>query len=168
MMKALRNITLALVILFVLTAVPAMAGADHWGKEHFKIDVSYKSPPDGVPPEPCIGEQLLFTGTHHEHRYWVHNASGGGSLTWHVNQHGTAIGVNSGNEYQYSFNTNHGGAWIQYSDPAFHLVAIDIFKSQLIGKGKVPNLSIKCTAHGTMVRGQWTVWFYDKCHFTCH
>ena len=152
-MKALRNVGLALVLLFVLTAVPAMAEAYTWtdiarGEQTTSI---YNS---------CVGEyvvlHLTWQTTHHitfepAHGYHVLAAE---------NLRGTGYGLSTGNRYVLQEDLYYSWQWM--NDLTYPKVYTNKTTYHLIGLGRAEDLLGYLTMHHTInANNEMTAWVYD-------
>lgn len=143
-MKALRNVLLALVILFTLTALPAVAGTVRTKECTQQVFPAWASP--GCFEEDLYMEVCFTT--------WVHNfADGGGNdhwqLHWLTNGHAT-----SGN---FEYNVNMHSIVVALNQPLGPPVpgtigvwhAMDV--ARFVGKGQAPNFLVNIVSHYTVV-----------------
>lgn len=151
-MKALRNVGLALVFLFALTALPAMASAStDTAPVSFSMDV------------PCAaggaGEEVYFSGNIHTVSNITLDGSGGFHSENHVNASEiSGVGVTTGDKYQATSATNETRYLSGQVGAEYEYTYVSSF--QIIGEGTAVNFLVHYRYHLTVnANGEWTADF---------
>jgi hypothetical protein len=171
-MRKFRYVGLALVLLFVLTAVPVMAGAniiqqyaDEW---EFTWDDNW------LVLNECSGEYVHVAGVFHDQLLEVEDANGGHHWVNHWRAVGRGYGVDSLARYVYQggdqdpANPNHNGGSDIGNTQGLHFSHTSTWYLNLIGQGRAENYLMSCHVHETIdANGEMSVDF-GHCMIECH
>lgn len=170
-MKASRNIGLALVFIFVLGAVPVMAGANFSERYAFKWE--FVPEDDWQVMNECNGELVHVWGWFHDQWLVLEDAAGGYHWVNHWRAQGKGVGVESGDQYIFSGgdldpeNPNHDGGSHVYSADGLRYTATGTWYMNLIGQGRTPSYRMRCFSHTTINANGEMVTAFEHCSIPC-